>query len=121
MGLYFLEGNMMQHSIHLIAIITLHWAAIGLAAEEFVGAYVREHHKAYHARSCGLNMGRNGVIGDESDGKVGEGCTADPDGNSVVRRSQNLALSSIFAIPSRWVCHACPFQYSRTGGCYESQ
>ena len=39
--------------------------------------------RGYTARPCGFDMNRNGVIGEAADAHVGDGVTADPDGDGV--------------------------------------
>ncbi len=58
------------------------WAG-NLAADEFVDTYIREQRKGYHLRPCGFDMDRNGVIGEQTDSKVGDGRTVDPDGDGI--------------------------------------
>ena len=71
-------------SFRLAFIPSLILACIGdVAAEEFVDTYIREHRKGYHARPCGFDMDRDGVIGEQADAHVGDGRTADPDGDGV--------------------------------------
>ena len=58
------------------------WAA-NVVAEEFVDTYIREHCKGYRVRPCGFDMDRDGIIGEQGDTHVGDGRTADPDGDGV--------------------------------------
>ena len=50
---------------------------------EFVARYITATGKGYTARPCGLDMNRNGIIGEPADRLVGDGKTADPDGDGV--------------------------------------
>jgi hypothetical protein len=46
----------------------------------FTGATVKAlDYKGYHARACGFDMNRNGIIGEPADCKVCDGVTTDPD------------------------------------------
>ncbi len=39
--------------------------------------------RGYNARPCGFDMDRNGILGEANDAHVGDGVTADPDGDGV--------------------------------------
>jgi len=39
--------------------------------------------RGYHSRACGLDMDRNGLVGEPADRRVGDGKTADPDGDGI--------------------------------------
>ncbi|MGD8240299.1 MAG: hypothetical protein PVH68_17220, partial [Armatimonadota bacterium] len=74
----------MNQPLRCVVIQLLLLASTGaVAAEPFLHTYVREQQKGYHARPCGFDMDRNGVVGGEADGEVGNGRTADPDGDGV--------------------------------------
>ncbi len=49
----------------------------------FTGTAVAAVPRGYTARPCGFDMNRNGVIGEAADAHVGDGVTADPDGDGV--------------------------------------
>ncbi len=51
--------------------------------KDFVARYIAESKKGYVPRPCGFDMNRNGVIGEPADRLVGDGVTADPDGDGV--------------------------------------
>ena len=45
--------------------------------------FIAQRGKGYHARPCGFDMNRNGILGEEADRLVGDGKTADADGDGV--------------------------------------
>jgi hypothetical protein len=47
--------------------------------------------RGYHARACGFDMNRNGVVGEPADCHVCDGATADPDGDGI---DENLVYVS---------------------------
>ena len=51
--------------------------------DDFAARYIATHKKGYHARPCGLDANRNGVVGEPADRRLGDGRTADPDGDGV--------------------------------------
>ncbi len=51
--------------------------------KDFVARHIAESKKGYVPRPCGFDMNRNGVIGEPADRLVGDGKTADPDGDGV--------------------------------------
>ncbi len=53
---------------------------IVLLSVSFAGAAVP---RGYNARPCGFDMDRNGIIGEANDAHVGDGVTADPDGDGT--------------------------------------
>ena len=73
-----------SHALRLVfgSVLVMSWSG-AVAAEDFLQTYIREQGKGYHARACGFDMDRNGVVGEEADSKVGNGRTADPDGDGV--------------------------------------
>ncbi len=50
---------------------------------DFVAGYIASEKKGYIARPCGFDMNRNGILGEPADRLVGDGKTADPDGDGV--------------------------------------
>ncbi|MBC8872907.1 MAG: hypothetical protein H8E44_26020 [Planctomycetes bacterium] len=64
------------------AVFILPWSSI-VVAEDFLRTYIREQTKGYQMRPCGFDMDRNGVIGEKTDCRIGDGRTADPDGDGV--------------------------------------
>ena len=49
----------------------------------FVAELIAAEKKGYVARACGLDMDRNGALGEAADRRVGDGTTRDPDGDGV--------------------------------------
>ena len=78
------DGRPTGHSPRLALVSALIMScSANVVAEEFVDSFIREHRKGYHARPCGFDMDRDGVIGEQADTHVGDGRTADPDGDGV--------------------------------------
>ena len=57
-------------------------ALICLAASSSAPLFADEP-RGYTARPCGFDMNRNGILGEPADRLVGDGATADPDGDGV--------------------------------------
>jgi hypothetical protein len=51
--------------------------------EDSLARFIAERGKGYQARPCGLDMNRNGILGEDADRLVGDGTTVDPDGDGV--------------------------------------
>ena len=58
-------------------------AVTGVVIGWALGTGLADQPPGYHARPCGFDMNRNGVIGEPADRLVGDGVTADPDGDGV--------------------------------------
>ena len=54
--------------------------------------------RGYTARPCGFDMDRNGVIGEPADRLVGDGVTADPDGDGPADGAEDIVvISGVFS------------------------
>lgn len=51
--------------------------------EPFLARFIAQRAKGYHPRPCGFDMNRNGILGEAADQLLGDGKTADPDGDGV--------------------------------------
>ncbi len=51
--------------------------------EPFLARFIAQRAKGYHPRPCGFDMNRNGILGEQADQLLGDGKTADPDGDGV--------------------------------------
>ncbi len=51
--------------------------------EGSLARFIAQRGKGYRARPCGFDMNRNGILDEEADRLVGDGRTADPDGDGV--------------------------------------
>ncbi len=52
-------------------------------SDEFAAKHIAENGKGYISRPCGFDMDRDGILGEAADRLVGNGETADPDGDGV--------------------------------------
>ena len=55
----------------------------GKTADEFLAKFIASNKKGYIARPCGFDMNRDGILGAPPDRLIGDGKTADPDGDGV--------------------------------------
>ena len=51
--------------------------------ERSLARFIAQRGKGYQARPCSFDMNRNGILDEEADRLVGDGRTADPDGDGV--------------------------------------
>jgi hypothetical protein len=51
--------------------------------ESFLARFIAQQGKGYVARPCGFDMNRDGTLGQQADRLLGDGKTADPDGDGV--------------------------------------